>query len=60
MAVQELTTADGLAAKLQAIWKDAAEEFSSEDFGAVLLVLAGAPLVLFAFWFLLYILLLTA
>jgi hypothetical protein len=60
MTVQELTAADGLAAKLQAIWKVAAEECSSEDFRAVLLVLAGAPLVLFAFWFLLYILLLAA
>jgi hypothetical protein len=51
-------TADRLAAKLQAIWKEVAKEFSSKDFRAVLQVLVAAVLVLFAFWLLLYMLLL--
>jgi hypothetical protein len=51
---------DGLAAKLQAIWKEVAKECSSKDFSAVLLVLGAALLVLIAFWSLLYFSLLTA
>jgi hypothetical protein len=57
---EELEILDGLTAKRskQAKWKEAAGKRLGKDIRAVLFVLVAALVILFAFWFFLYLLLL--